>query len=162
ATALLLPGTTQAMIGAKPMMTAQEVLTRTGRQGYVVQLIRPFPVGDGQLWCGLYVEAHLGQKSVYGLHLNENELVRHLEKHRNGGSRRVSVVAYPNEDQLRFAVTYREDANKSAWEVHRDLTAADLKAKAAELGAKGLAPASVTASPWDGAVRYAVVWVKEP
>jgi hypothetical protein len=73
----------------------------------------------------------------------------------------VSVVAYPNQGELRFAVTCREDPTKAAWEVHRDLTAADLKAKASELAAKGLAPASVTACPWDGAVRYTTVWVKE-
>jgi hypothetical protein len=131
-------------------------------RGFDVQLIRPFPAGNGQLWCALYGEARLSQKSVYGLNLDEAELVRQLEKHRGDGYRPGSVVAYPNEGVLRFAVTYREDTTKSAWDVYRDLTAADLKAIAVELAAKGLAPASVTACPWDGAVRYAVVWVNEP
>ena len=96
------------------------------------------------------------------MNLNEAELVSRLETQRDEGRRPVSVVAYPDQGELRFAVAFAEDPTKSAWEVHRDLTAADLKAKAAELAAKRFTPASLTACPWDGAVRYAVVWVKEP
>jgi hypothetical protein len=161
AATLLYRGGTPCQFGAYPLGLAETHMRQSDQRGVCVRMIRPFPAGDGQLWCALYGEAHPGQESVYGLNLNETELVSQLEKHRNDGYRPVSVVAYPNQDELRYAVTYREDATKSAWEVHRDLTAADLKAKAAELRTKGLAPASVTAYPWDGAVRYVVVWVKE-
>jgi hypothetical protein len=161
-TALLERGETPNILGAMPMNQARDALRQCDKQGYLVQLIRPYPVGEGKLWCVVYGEAHVGRKSVYDLDLNGTELDRELEKHRNDGHRPVSVVAYPNQDELRFAVTYQEDATKSAWEVHHDLTAADLKAKATESAAKGLTPASVTGCPWGGTVRYAAVWVKEP
>jgi len=162
AAVLFYPGGTEGFIGVRPIGGFAPTLTQLDQRNAIVQIVRPFPVGSGQFWFGFYGAAHLGLKSVYGWNLNETELSDQLEKYRSDGYRPVSVVGYPNESQPRFAVTYQADATKSAWEVHRDLTAADLKSKAPELARRELAPASVTAYPWDGAVRYAAVWVKEP
>jgi serine/threonine protein kinase len=163
AVALFRPGRRLLAIGGiTTMQSVTPNLTRVARDGLVARLIRPFPVGGDLLRCGLYAETAPSKRALHGFELSEAELTAQLEEYRGDGYRPVSVVPYPNQGELRFAVTYREDATKSAWEVHRDLTAADVKGKAAELGAKGLTPASVTAYPWDGAVRYAVVWVKEP
>lgn len=161
ATALLQRAGTQALIGAIPLARAETVLKQFDAQGYVVQVVRPFPVGDGQLWCAVYGEAHVGQKSVYGMNLSDVELGLLLEQHRGKGHRPMSLVAYERQGERRFAVTFQEDVPQLAWEVSFDLMASELNTRTAELAAKGFVPRSVTACPWDGAVRYAVVWVRD-
>ncbi len=151
-------------IGIIPMSVARENVRRFGLDGFAARLIRPLPIGNGRLVCALYAQMTLSRQAQdnHGFDLSEAELTSQLEKYRRDGYHPVGVVSYPYQGARRFAVTYREDATKAPWEVHFDLTTAGLKAKAAELVAKDLTPASVTAYPWDGAVRYATVWVKEP
>jgi serine/threonine protein kinase len=160
--AVIKPGKPPFLIGVMPMEIVAVNLTRTDAQGYVARLVRPFPVSGDQLRCGLYGESHFGMQSKYGLNLAEAELLERLEENRKDGYLPISVAAYPTQGELRFAATFRENTTKAVWEVHRNLTAADLSAKAEALAEKRFTPAAVTACPWDGAVRYCGVWVKEP
>jgi len=162
-TALFQPGKRLGgAIGVRKMDVALANLDQQTQQGSVARLLRPFPVGGDVIFCGLSFETLLGRQSKYGLNLAEVELLERLEENRKDGYLPISVVAYPTQGELRFATTFRENTTKAVWEVHRNLTAADLNAKAAALAEKRFTPASVTACPWDGAVRYCGVWVKEP
>ena len=73
----------------------------------------------------------------------------------------MSVVPYELNGQRQFSATFRDDPQTRPWELVRDLTASELKAKAPELSKQGLTPLSITVYPHDGAVRYTSVWQKE-
>jgi hypothetical protein len=74
----------------------------------------------------------------------------------------TSLAAYPKDGQLLYAVVAGSNPKKIEWHIEHDLTVDQFKARNAERAQQGFRPANVTACPWDGAVRYAVVWVKEP
>jgi hypothetical protein len=104
----------------------------------------------------------LGQESKYGVDLTESELLSRLAAGTKDGYLPISVVAYPTQDAILFALTFRKNTTNALWEVHRKLTASDLSAKAIEMAEKQFTPESVTAYAWDGAVHYCGVWIKEP
>ena len=151
-----------AAVGVLPMTLAMTNITAGNRNGLVVRQLRPFPAGADQLRCAVYAEGEFGSKSKYGIDLDEADLTTRLTDSEREGFLPISVSGYPSEGQLQFAATFQENATKAAWEVHRNQTSAELATKSAELSASGFTPASVTAYPWDGAVRYCSVWVKEP
>ena len=136
--------------------------SRIVQEGQVARLIRPFPAGGDQLLCAVYVESATRSQPLPDFDLSETELTDQLETYRNDGYRPVSVVAYENRGERRFTTTFELDPTKPTWELRRDMTADDLKSQSAELAEGGAAPASITAYPWDGSVRYAVVWVTGP
>jgi hypothetical protein len=73
-----------------------------------------------------------------------------------------SLAAYETEGKLRFAATATSNPTKSEWTVDTNLTAQALKGKTETNVKAGLRPSCITAYAWDGAVRYCVIWVKEP
>jgi len=88
--------------------------------------------------------------------LTETELVDQLAAGGKEGYLPNSVAAYPTPGEIKFATVFRKNTTNAVWEVHRNLTAAELKAKAKALAERQFTPASVTACPWDGAVLTAV------
>ncbi|CAN5908745.1 hypothetical protein BH23PLA1_BH23PLA1_37320 [soil metagenome] len=154
------PGETNlGSVGIVAIKDVRQILARGRQEGLVARLLRPFPIDDGRFPCALFAVSLFKSQELHGIDLNEDELIDQLEKYRSDGYRPVSVVAYADQGEQRFSATFRENPSKSAWAVEREMTAADLTAKAAELAADGLIPASVTICPWDGAVRYTAVWV---
>jgi hypothetical protein len=146
-------------LGIAPITVARQILGRIDRERLAARFIRPFRVRGEQSQCALYVRQDLKKQKLHGMDLSWSELTGLLEQYRRDSYCPVSVVAYEDQGERRFAATFIEDPTRAAWHVDLDLTAADLAAKAAKLAAKGLTPASITACPWNGAVRYAVVWV---
>jgi serine/threonine protein kinase len=130
-------------------------------QGYVVHLMRPVAAPGGPPYWGLYLESAIATPSRHDFELSEEELTDVLEAQRGAGACPVSVVPYELNGQRQFSATFRDDPQTRPWELVRDLTASELKAKAPELSKQGLTPLSITVYPHDGAVRYTSVWRKE-
>jgi hypothetical protein len=154
-------GFTPTALGAAPLTVTNEVLEERRKRGYAAKMNRPFSMPKSESWCAAYMEAVPGQESVYVLNVTETELNRRLEQYRTSHTP-LSVVPFPSEDGLRFAATFRANSTESTWELHRNLVVDEFRAKATELVERGFAPASVTISPWDGAVRYTSIWTKDP
>jgi hypothetical protein len=149
-------------IGVTEMSALDLTLAISDQSGHVTRLLRPFPVDGDQLRCAIYAEAQLQVRSKYGFNLTEAELLERLAADAKDGYLPNVVVAYPARGEAQFATVSRKNTTNAVWEVHRNLTAADLSAKARSLSEKQFTPAALTAYAWDGAVRYCGVWVKEP
>jgi hypothetical protein len=128
--------------------------------GHRLQLLRPF-IYNAQRSFAVYAEAGK-EESDYVQAASAEELTRFLEDSRSKGYHPTTVAASTLDGEVRFSAVAVPDPNKTTWEVHHGLTAPALKLKASAMADKGFHPTCVTAYPWDGAVRYCVVWVKEP
>jgi len=95
------------------------------------------------------------------LDLSAAELEQFADAERAAERRLTVVTAYSVEGELKFTAVSASNSAQATWAFDTGLTATQLKERAAGLAA-GLHPATVTVCGWDGAVRYAVVWVKEP
>ena len=71
------------------------------------------------------------------------------------------VSACASDGALQFTLLTATNTPKRDWDVTYNLTAVGLMEDAGRRVKGGLQPASVTAYPWAGAVRYCAVWVKE-
>lgn len=154
-------GKADGMAGVPSMLNAKANLTVALANGYVVRVLRPVPITASQVYCGLYIESDLGTSSRHAFELSEAELTKMLEVQREEGAHPVSVVPYMLGGQQRFAAAFREDSTKAPWELVRDLTGGELKAKAAEFASKEMAPVSIIVTAKDKDGRYSVVWRKD-
>ncbi|MEO2090888.1 MAG: hypothetical protein ABGY75_15520, partial [Gemmataceae bacterium] len=127
----------------------------------VFRLIRPYTVGKGTVFGGVGYVA-IGEKAGYLLDATEEDLTA-FEKARRAADERVTSLAMHIKDgRPVYTVVGGSFPNKAEWRTARGLTAAQFQEAIATQVKDGYHPASVTACPWDGAVRYCVVWVKEP
>jgi serine/threonine protein kinase len=131
------------------------------KAGGTNRVLRPYPVGESFLWLA-YTEFSQSYRSTQSRNLSAAELMAFLEKARRDDQIPLSVVGYAADAALMFAAVSGPNRDKLAWETSIGLTAAQLKAKTDEQAKQGFRPSCVTVYPWDGAVRYCVVWVKEP
>jgi hypothetical protein len=148
--------------GDDTLVEIRESLTASLADGMVPRGIRPCPFGpDGVRYCH-HVEMKPKSPYAYGLDLYSSELTTFLETEQKKGLRPCSLSACARQGTLRFAVVMESNSEKWEWLTQSGLTATELKARTTEQAEKGFRPSCVTAYPWDGAVRYCVVWVKEP
>jgi hypothetical protein len=159
--ALYRRGKSDGVAGVPTMFNAKLNLFMQPK-GNVVRVVRPIPAASGELYCGLFSEGAIGAKSRYGLELSEANVVKKLQQEREAGAYPVSFVPYQTAGRDQFAVSFREDATKTPWELVRDLTASELKARADELTQKAMSPVSITVYPFGGQARYAGVWRQQP
>jgi hypothetical protein len=141
---------------------AERELAGSLTNGYVPRCLRPYTVAPGVLRYAQYDEESLGEKSLHAFALSPPALEGLLAKARTAGFRPGMIAGYIKDGLPTFAAVARPNPEKWEWQTDTTLTTPVLKAKAMALSAKGFHPVSVTAYPWDGAVRYCVVWVKEP
>jgi hypothetical protein len=140
---------------------ARRSLLAQQKNHFAVRALRAYPYGPNAVRVSAYTESAL-EEAPFGLGLTPDALTAFLAEQRKAGNRPTSVSACPSGDGLLWAATTIPNRDKAEWEVVRNLPAGALKGKAAELAGRGFRPASVTAYPWDGAVRYTGVWVKDP
>jgi Protein kinase domain/Bacterial tandem repeat domain 1 len=130
-------------------------------QGAAVRILRLYSIGERGTAYAAYGELAKGPKGAYAIDRSASGIETFLSDERPGG-RPYCLSAGLKDGVLVFAATMEPNPEKWDWETDMTLTAIDLKAKAEAQSMKGFRPGSVTAYPWDGAVRYCVVWVKEP
>jgi hypothetical protein len=130
--------------------------------GGVIRLLRPYAIGEVDTRAGFLVHRAIGQKADYLVDVGEESLNDFVKARQEAGDRITSlVVAYPKDDRLLFAVVGATNPEKLAWKLEHGLTADRFKARNTELATEGYHPSTITVCPWDGSVRYAVVWVKD-
>jgi hypothetical protein len=126
----------------------------------VERVLRPYPVGGNDILTAWYAERALGEQSAYIADVSEAQMAEFVQARRAAGDWITSFVAYPKSDQILYAVVAATNTQKTDWQLEFNLTSEQFQAKNEQLAAQGFRPARVTACPWDGAVRYAVIWVK--
>jgi serine/threonine protein kinase len=134
----------------------------TLKNGMGIQIIRPYLMEKGVAVYTMIVERKPGAKREYICEATRDDLREFLVKHRAEGMRPISISACPFDGKLLYAATMEDDATTSEWEVDTELNSQSLPGRAKAMIERGFIPASLTACPWDGAVRYCMVWVKEP
>jgi hypothetical protein len=136
-------------------------IQKTAGLGASPRVLRNYPIGAGGSSYALYGEVITG-KTNYALDQDKGQLDGFLADGLKSGFRPLSVSGSIRDRGPVFAAVM--EPNPEKWECQTDtnLTAAGLKAKAATVAKSGYRPWCVTAYPWDGAVRYCAVWVKEP
>jgi hypothetical protein len=127
----------------------------------LVRGIRPFPV-DGGMAMGVFGHKALGQKGDYLVDANAEQLAEYVKARHESGDRITSFTAYLKEDKLLNAIVGTSNPEKIEWKLDQGLAAEQLKNRAEELSTTNFHPSCVTILPWNGAVRYCVVWEKEP
>jgi serine/threonine protein kinase len=125
----------------------------------LVRGIRPYPVGGG-IAMGVFGHKALGQKGTHLVNATAEQLAEFLKERKDSGDRITSLVAYSQEGKLLYAIVASSNPDKIEWKLDQGLTALQLKSKTIDLTKAGFRPSCVTAYPWDGAVRYCVVWIK--
>ena len=157
------PGTRQYAIvpdATEPTLLAYQDEYRT--KGAIDRLIRPYPVGGGETrtaWCA---ERKLGVQSISAHDLTASKLRQFLDEHEAVGDFITSFSAYPKDGKLLYAVVAATNPAKTESRLAHDLTVEQLQSRNSEFGDQGFRPDQITACPWDGAVRYAAIWVKDP
>ena len=136
---------------------ADEQLSQSGG---VVRSIRPFHAGTVTA-MGMFGHKALGEKGTYLLEGMVDQLTDFVKSRQQAGDRITSFAALEKDGRLFYTIVGATNPEKIEWKLDHGLTAGQLKAKNAELRNERFHPACVTAFPWDGAVRYCVVWVKE-
>ncbi|MBX9624345.1 MAG: hypothetical protein K2X82_11105, partial [Gemmataceae bacterium] len=157
------PGATQFSVGVNyEPVVMDESIAQFLKNGFVVRLIRPYLIEMGVVAVADLIERAPGTKTAHEHGMTAPRFAEFLERHRKDGLCPVGVAAAPQDGALLLAATMSDRPARAAWEVGTDLTAQTLGTRMKEMVGRGFVPASVTACPWDGAVRYAGVWVKEP
>ena len=127
-----------------------------------VRLLRAFSVGEKRPRYSFYLEVVLRGSSAQRYGMSAQDLTGWLEEQRNKDFMPVALSAVGLKDTFEFTAVCEPNKQKLQWQVTQGLTAQQLKEKAVALAPARFRPACVTAYAWDGAVRYCVVWVKEP
>jgi serine/threonine protein kinase len=131
-------------------------------KGISLRLLRPFSAGENRPRYAVYQEAVVRGSPTYRYGLSAEQLSQYLDEQRKNDFLPVTVSAVAHDNNLELTAVCEPNRSKLEWEVSHGLTAAELKTKAVDLAAQRFRPRCVTAYAWDGAVRYYVVWVKEP
>ena len=124
--------------------------------------IRPYRTGPDAIRYAFHAEAAPDKARPYSPDLGPDELPLFLGKGQTDGYRPSSLAACVANGSPRFAVVMEPNTGKWEWQTDVNLTTVELQTKATALAAKGFHPSCVTAYPFDGAVRYCAVSVKEP
>lgn len=130
--------------------------------GGKVRVIRPYPLAGGDMTYGLFGVLAIGEEAAFLVDVREDRLRQFLKESQEAGERITSLAACPKDGRLLYTVVGGANPEKLAWKADTGLRIDQFRARAAELAADGYHPAQVTAYPWDGAVRYCVVWLKDP
>ena len=156
------PGKKRWGLTADPTITTvPEFFEKGNMNGYVVRLVRPYLTEEPLVLCMAYMEFSQ-QEMTEGRTFSALKLQEFFDTARKNGRIPLTLAGYLSQGVPAFATVAGPNAENLEWQTDTTLTAAELKTKAATLAEKGFRPASVTAYAWDGAVRYCVVWVKEP
>jgi hypothetical protein len=140
----------------------EQTIEKETKDGRVPRLLRPFSIGQSNPRIAYATEQALGEKPSFIWKASADDLEAFVRRVGAQGYRVSSIAAYTREDNLEFAAVSRPNREKWEWQTATNLTPVELKAKVVALADKGFRPASVTGHAYDGAVRYCVVWVKEP
>jgi hypothetical protein len=132
------------------------------RRGYTIQLLRPYSADEVTPRYATYYESAVGGKAAYKAGASDSELTQFLDEQRKANFLPRLVAASVQGDSVRYTAVCLPKPEGWDWLIDRGLTTDDLKTTTADRGRSGFRPQSVTAYAWDGAVRYCVVWVKEP
>ena len=144
-----------------PLSEQHRTLTdQKSSAGQNIPVLRPFPVGD-QIRISCFEERDAIHRTPWLLDVSSDEVETFLAKQAMEGYHPHSVVAYRSGGGVRFAAVCFKNKEGLEWELLRGVTAAELAQKAAELTKRGFAPHSISVFPFDGAVRYYAVWLKE-
>jgi hypothetical protein len=158
---LWVQGRKRWVIGTGETMASSVRDLATGvKDGMAVRLVRPFEVGD-KVYVNDFCEVSTDE-TPYAHALTAGELDTFLAEQRKGGAIPSAVSGYVSDGLPRFAVVCRPNTLKVEWEYADHPSAANLAETVTVKHRAGYRPASVTAYAWDGAVRYCVVWVKDP
>jgi serine/threonine protein kinase len=133
----------------------------TDRQGFSYRLFRPYPSIGGAGMFAVVTEL-AANRGLPGLDLTAEGLEKFADDERKKDRRLTGVAGCVVKGRLLFAAVAQRNRKKQEWSCDHGLTAGQLESKSREKLAKGFRPETVTAYPWDGAVRYGVVWIKEP
>ena len=139
-----------------------EILDGGKKQGGSVPLMRAYPAGESCLYVATLIIDPTKPKTVDRYGMSADDFRAFIIEYREKGYRPNVVSTVSLQGELRYTAVMWPDAAKSDWKVEDGLTAAVLKEKAVAMAKTGFRPSCVTAYPWDGAVRYCVVWVKDP
>jgi hypothetical protein len=163
AVGLWLPERVNWILGVEmdPTILDKEV-TPLLKNGLGLRVLRPYLIDKGVVQYALYIERRPGVKTAHAFGLTGPRFTEFLDQQRAAGLRPTSVAAAPQDGEVLFAATMADSPTVVAWEVDTGLTAQTLRTRAKDMAGRQFVPTSVTAYPWDGAVRYCVVWVKEP
>jgi hypothetical protein len=137
-------------------------LTSLSKNGMKLRVLRPYLIDKGVVQYAYYLERHPDEMNAYSSEMTAPRFAEFLAKHRTEGFRPTSVAAVPQDGELLFAATMADNPPKATWEVDTNLTSQTFGPKSTDMATRGFAPTCVTSYPWNGAVRYCVVWVKEP
>jgi hypothetical protein len=157
------PGARGWLLGAMSNNTnlLTEEREKGGSEGGSFRMLRPYQIGETIFWV-VYMEFSATYKATNARPLTPEELTAYLEKAQKDGRMPLSVAGYTPDGTPAFAAVVGPNKDKRKWDVFHSLTATQFKVKAAEFAQKGFRPSCVTTYPFDGAVRYCVVWVEEP
>ena len=140
----------------------EALIAHETRDGYHLRLLRPFATGEERPRYASYLESILRGSETYKFGMTADQVGEFLAKQHTDNFLPRSLAAINHEDVLLFTAVCEPNQQKQEWDTDTNLLPLQLKAKTAEMAKKGFRPSCVTAYPWDGAVRYCVVWVKEP
>jgi Protein kinase domain/Bacterial tandem repeat domain 1 len=156
------PGTRNwGILAGDPKANLEVGFTQIRGQGYAVRTLRPLPVGKSVYWS-TYMEAAPTEETSHLLDGDTDGLTRFLEAARKSGLRPVSVAACEYDGKLVWGAATRGNKAGAEWATDTDLSVVKLTEAMREKAKLGFRPECVTAYAWDGAVRYCVVWIKEP
>jgi hypothetical protein len=160
---LWVPGRTRWNIHPEemPEEKCREFIKRFAAQGFVCRVLRPYPIFKNVLRYAIFLEVST-DACRHILAADAKDLATFSAAARSSKERIAGLVAYPRENAVAFAAVTVPNVSGWEWETDTDLTALELPAKVGEAAKRSFHPTVVSAYAWDGAVRYCVVWVKEP
>src|SRR5262249_19698770 len=127
----------------------------------VLRVIRPYPLTGGSTAHGIVGHRAPGEKGTFLVDVPEERLRQFIPERQEAGERITSLAACAKDGQLLYAVVSSSNPDKVGWTFGYNLPVEQFKARTVELAGDGHRPASVTICPWDGAVRYCVIWAKD-
>lgn len=128
--------------------------------GYAAMTIRPLVI-DGRLEnLGVFFSAVSGGSLSTSWSATREQLEQELKSQGSMGIRPNFVTPYVTNGELRYC--YGFSGAPGPFEYLEGWTAAEFETQAKQALDKGLKPESLFAYPWDGAVRYASLWIKDP
>jgi polyglycine hydrolase-like protein len=93
--------------------------------------------------------------------LTEAQYIEAFRKYNSQGYRLSSVSGYSAGDQTRFAFVFSKDKRYQRWISDHNLTREEYEKMANQLSADGFYPQLICTYAWEGAPRYATIWVKD-
>jgi serine/threonine protein kinase len=148
-----------SFLGLPTPQVLQNAINTVIKDGYAAITIRPLVLKGVVTNLGIFFAASSADQLAMKLNATREQLDEELESHRAKGIRPNFVTPYASGGALQYSCGF-SDA-KEPFEYHEGWTAAEFETRANEVFAKGLRPETVFAYPWDGAVRYGSIWVKD-